>query len=256
MSLPATDFDRTLAKLAYRHHPWRAFTDFAEMTALAFANSVLRPPDVGPAREERFARIRATYTDDEYQLMTQLLAHTVSGLEDPDAGDFLGDAFMRNELGNHYHGQFFTPFDVSRLVAELTIDEDHLRELVATRGYVTAHEPAAGSGGMLLALAFAMRRAGLEPQRHLLAVAIDIAPVCAHMTLIQLSLHAIPAIVYVGDTLSGKMLERFETPAYHLGLVWPARYARLNEVPPAAEPPVAPVENPTLSQGTSQLSLW
>lgn len=252
-----SNFDRALAELAQRHQVWRAFSDFCEMAALAFAQVVRRTPE----REERFERIRAAYTPEEYDVTGRMLAYVVEGLEEGFT-DFLGSAFMRAELGNHWQGQFFTPFCVSQLMARTLVD-DHMRELVEERGYVTAHEPAAGSGGMVLALAEAMRDAGIEPQRHLLVSTVDIADVCAHMALVQLSLAGIPAVVYVGDSLTIELRERFETPAFHLGLVWFGRFRELSRE--AAEPrPVTPtpaiVEDSSApaqaAHPTSQLSLW
>jgi hypothetical protein len=251
------NFDQALAELSHRHQTWRVFADFCEMSALSFAQAVIRQPE----REERFERIRSTYTPEEYDLMTRMLAYVVEGLED-GLTDFLGSAFMRAELGNHWQGQFFTPYCLSQLMARTLVD-DHMRELVEERGYVTAHEPAAGSAGMILALAEAMRDGGLEPQRHLLVTAVDISTVCAHMALVQLSLAGIPAVVYVGDSLTLELRERFETPAFHLGFVWAGRYASLarkqpTPQPAAAEPTVTAIETPNLpaSHPTSQLSLW
>jgi hypothetical protein len=252
-----SNFDRALAELGHRHQTWRVFSDFVEMAALSFAQAVIHTPE----REERFERIRAGYNAEEYDLMARMLGYVVEGLEE-DPCDFLGSAFMRNELGNHWQGQFFTPYHLSRLIASMHVD-DNMRELVDARGYVTAHEPAAGAGGMLLALAEAMRDGGIEPQKHLLASAVDLSSVCAHMTLIQLSLAGIPAVVYVGDSLTLEIRERFETPAFHLGLVWLGRFRELSRE--AAEPrPATPT--PALVEAssapapaahpTSQLSLW
>jgi type I restriction-modification system DNA methylase subunit len=145
-----SNFDQALAELGHRHQTWRLFSDFVEMAALSVAQAVIHTPE----REERFERLRTTYNAEEYDLMARMLGYVVEGLEE-GLTDFLGSAFMRNELGNHWQGQFFTPFCVSQLMARMLVD-DRMRELVDARGYVTVHEPAAGSGGMVLALAEAI----------------------------------------------------------------------------------------------------
>src|SRR5690606_35634972 len=93
--------------------------------------------------------------------LSEMLAVTVEALE-ARCADFLGPTFM--EIGGSGDlGQFFTPPDLSKLMAMMTID---LGQLLNDRRYFTAHEPAAGMGGMVLAVAEVMRDRGYEPARH------------------------------------------------------------------------------------------
>src|SRR5690625_2929221 len=99
------DFTRAIQQLSHRHHTWRVFADFCELAALAIANSVA----IGPQRDEREQRyldVVGRYKKEEAQQMAQLLGIVTLALE-ADPHDFLGQAFMQLELGNHWKGQFF-----------------------------------------------------------------------------------------------------------------------------------------------------
>ena len=51
--------------------------------------------------------------------MAQLLAHVVNGLQN-EFCDFLGNVFMQLE-GDKYRGQFYIPWDVARMMAQLQL---------------------------------------------------------------------------------------------------------------------------------------
>ena len=55
-------------------------------------------------------------------------AIVVEALERNPDQDFLGRLYMSLELGNHWKGQFFTPYDVCRCMAEITI-QDNIQNL-------------------------------------------------------------------------------------------------------------------------------
>jgi hypothetical protein len=66
---------------------------------------------------------------------------------------------------------------------------------------------------MVLAAAETLQEQGFDPGLHMLVSAVDLSPLCFHMTYIQLALRGIPAFVEHGNTLT---LERFAgawTPA-------------------------------------------
>jgi len=104
------------------------------------------------------------------------------------------------------------------MMANMTIaDCEDLKERIASRGFVTAQEPAVGSGAMVIALAEAMLDAGINYQQHLHVTAIDVDPKCVHMAYLQLSLLHIPAIIVHGNTLSLEEYGRWYTPAHIMG---------------------------------------
>nr|WP_236710865.1 N-6 DNA methylase [Novosphingobium barchaimii] len=186
--------------------------------AIAIANSVdLKQRE---RREARYLDIVGRYGADVVESFPRVMAELALALE-AGMGDVLGALFHDLELHNKAKGQFFTPYSLSRAMADMLIG-DTLRETIETRGHLTAMEPACGSGSMVIALADALRARGINYQRHLHVTAIDIDPRAVHMAYAQLSLLHVPARLIVGNALSGEIQEEWFTPAHILG-GWTAR---------------------------------
>jgi hypothetical protein len=153
--------------------------------------------------------------------------------------------FGELELGNAARGQFFTPFAVCRLMADLTIgDGNAMREQIERQGFVTVMEPAVGAGAMVIALAMAMQAAGFNYQQHLHVTAIDVDPRAAHMAYLQFSLLHIPAVVLVGNALTLEEREVFHTPAHVMG-AWSFRLRdRATPAEPLVVTPPAEIHAP------------
>lgn len=209
---------KTIVKLLegfrLRHGLDRVFRDCMAMSAIAVSNAVdlaqFRP------REDRYLEIVGRYDREEIEVMCRVLAILAMELE-AGAADVLGQVFGNLKLGNERAGQFFTPYEVSRLMARLQVaDRAGLRATVDARGFVRAHEPAVGSGSMVIALAEAFAEEGIDIQRQLHVTAVDVDERAVHMAYLQLSLLHIPAVVYVGNSLSMEMREAWYTPAHVL----------------------------------------
>lgn len=216
---------KLLRSCAYRHDLHRLFSDCMETAAISISNSMdLRNRE---SREQRYLEIVGQYDRDIIALFTQVFAGVVMALE-AEPGDALGAVFNGLELTSADKGQFFTPYPVCRMMAQMTLgDPDDAKALIASNGFVRALEPACGAGAMIIALTEAMRAHGINYQRHLHVTAVDIDSRVAHMAYIQLSLLHIPAVVIVGNSLSLEMREQWYTPAHILG-GWSARLARLD----------------------------
>lgn len=243
------DHTQALVKLihatAHRWSPHVVFSDFVEMACLSFSNAVDRPQ--AEAREARYLEIAGKYPKSDLDSFPRMLAHLALALEAccivGELDDVLGRVYMQLELGNDRAGQFFTPIHISRFMALVLVgDGAQARE----KGFIDVLEPACGAGGMVLAVADALRQAGLNYQRALHATCIDIDARCAHMCYLQLSLLHIPAIVLHGNSLTDEVWSRWYTPAHVVG-GWRARLAvrrqcepmpvTAKEVPRAAAPP-------------------
>ncbi|MBO9375552.1 N-6 DNA methylase [Sphingomonas histidinilytica] len=198
-----------------RHDLYTVFADCMEASAIAISNSV----DAGQreARESRYLEIVARYDRDIIDLFPRVLGELTLALE-CEPGDILGAAFGELELHNTARGQFFTPYEVCRMMAMVTVGKrEQLLDLIERHGFVRAAEPACGAGAMIIALAEAMREEGINYQRHLHVTAVDIDARAAHMAYIQLSLLHIPATVVVGNSLSLETREVWYTPAHIVG---------------------------------------
>lgn len=208
--------ERTMGKLlqenARRHRLHKVFSDFCEMSALALSNTV----DLvhREAREARYMQIVGEYEREEVQRFPQLLAVLVDWLE-CGLDDCLGKLFMSLELGDSFKGQFFTPFEVSRLMAGITFGD--ARQAIEHQGFITMNEPACGAGGMILAAADALQAQGINYQRAMHATAVDVDATAVHMAYVQLSLAHVPAIIVHGNSLSLTEWGHWFTPAHILG---------------------------------------
>mgnify|MGYP000232899357 FL=1 len=240
-------FKQTFRQLAPYRHRYEVFRDFVTMAACSLHNGIHKDE----VREEEYLQIIGQYKPDDQQAFPKLMAQLVAAL-DEEPRDILGPLYMELEIANKDAGQFFTPPELSELMAQMTFAQE--LDKLATQAFITAGEPAAGAGGMILALVKVMISAGHNPAEKLWVQAIDVDRMAALMCYIQLSLWNVPAEVIVGNTLSWDIREVWYTPAHHLGL-WKYRLRRKEgstEVAPApkeqAPKPAAAPEAPGIRE--------
>lgn len=171
-------------------------------------------------REERYLKTIGRYNKTEADVFPRLLGITTKAV-DLD-GDFLGEVFMQMELGSSFAGQFFTPFAISHMIAQMNLDG--VESIVERDGFITVCEPSCGAGGMVIACARALQDMKLNYQKTMHVTAIDVDNTAAYMALIQLSLLHIPAVVVVGNTLTLEERERLYTLSHYIG-AWDSRLA-------------------------------
>ena len=260
---PPKTIAQLVTQLGYRHSSWQVFADFVEMGATAFSNGV----DIAQRekREARYMEVVKRYTSDEVKQFPVMLASLVSDLED-DPEDILGKTYHELELHNKWSGQYFTPFPLCRAMAKMIVgDAADVQERIAARGFLSASEPACGSGAMVIALALELKEQGVNYQQQLHVTAVDVDAKCVHMTYLQLALLHIPAVVVHGNSLSLEEYGRWYTPAHILN-GWNYRLRRgapeavPDTKPPAPESvstqPAGPEKKPTPSGKPSQLTLF
>lgn len=192
------------------HRRHQVFEDFISCSVIALQNGL----QFCDKRESKYMRIVARYEKQDMFRMAQLLAHVVNGLE-YEPGDFLGRVFMQLDLGDKYRGQFFTPWSVGQMMAQMQIGRAD--ELFKNKPYITLSEPACGAGCMALAFADVLRDAGYSPHRYLWVSATDIDPLAAGMAYIQLSLCGVAGEVVIGNSLADERHRVLYTPAHYLG---------------------------------------
>lgn len=202
-----------ITTLAHRHSSWEVFTDFIEMAAISFSNSV----DYfnRAKREAQYMDIVKKYEKRDLDRFPEMLAELTLAME-VTPGDILGRIYGELELSNKWAGQYFTPDAVSRMMAKMLLTDD-MRRLINEKGFITVQEPALGGGAMIINLALAMKEEGINYQQSMLVTGIDIDIKSIHMAYVQLSLMHIPAILIHGNSLSLEVYSKWFTPAYIIG---------------------------------------
>lgn len=205
------EFDSIFMHMARHRSRWEVFSDFLTMASISFSNAVIYSQD----REDKYLAIAARYTPEELNLFAKLIAITVLAL-DKQHSDFLGEAFMRNNLGNDYKGQFFTPYHISSFMSQLSFgNTKEIEKIISEKGFISISEPAAGAGGMIIAADEVLRGAGFSEKDYWVQ-AQDVDLMACQMCHIQLTILNIPARIVWGNTLSLETYDVFYTPAYIL----------------------------------------
>lgn len=180
-------------KLCYSRSNWQVWTDFITASACA-----LNAPIEGLSeRNKEFQQCLDRLGD--IKLVDEMFQELVAALDENPEQDFLGEMFMNLGLGNHWKGQFFTPYDVCKVMAKMTVGE--AGEKIKEKGWISINDPACGAGATLVAAANCLMGQGINYQLHTLFVAQDIDRTAALMCYIQLSLLGCAGYVVVGDTL-------------------------------------------------------
>lgn len=165
---------------------------------------------------------------------------------------------MELELGNHWVGQFFTPYDVCRVMAGISLS--NVVEEIEHKGYITVNDCACGAGATLIAAAHEigqkLHEAGIDLrkgeekltvrnwQNHVLFTAQDVDFVAGMMCYIQLSLLGAAGYIKIGNTLTDPMHDGdskenyWYTPMYfsdtwQLRRIWHNIEALMQKQPPA-----------------------
>lgn len=132
--------------LTGKHSRWEIWDDFVTLTAIEISNSTDKVN--ATERTKMYQTIISKYSAKERDGMAEMLAEVVMGMEQNPDQDFLGSLYMMCELGNDHAGQFFTPYDVCRCMAEITFDPKLHPDM---EGFISVSDPACGAGATLLA---------------------------------------------------------------------------------------------------------
>ena len=113
------DFLKTFRILTYGNSKWQVWQDFIFMSACSFSNVVAKNDYVN--RENAYLQTINKYNERDRKLFPKLLAKLTMALEHNPEQDFLGKIFMELDLGSRNRGQFFTPYDVCKLMSEINL---------------------------------------------------------------------------------------------------------------------------------------
>lgn len=185
------------------------FKDFLTLCTCALAQPFYRSDKL----EQIYLDTIKAYTKEQANEFSQMLALLVSALEN-EFQDFLGQVYMNLKIGSSANGQFFTPYCVSKMMAEINFIE--VEENLKANDFITLSDPCCGSSGIIIAFAETMKNNNYNYQKQLFVEVIDIDEMCFMMSYIQLSLYGVPARVMLGDSLAWKFQKVLYTPFYFL----------------------------------------
>lgn len=201
-------FVKAFHNTAAHKNSWDVFRDFINLAARELDLPRIR----SPKNIEESQAICARYGQKEidgFHTLFNLLCEALT----TERSDFLGRVYMSLEIGNSRSGQYFSPVSIQRLMAQLNGAD--ISEQLRKQPFIELSEPTAGSGGFIIEYAELMRGQGHNVSQQLVVQAIDIDPVAADMTFVQLSLLGIAAEVITGNTLTLDVYDRRFTPIYY-----------------------------------------
>lgn len=191
------EFLTIFRELCRSRQPWQVWADTITVMACSLANVVDKTEPRHSDREKEYADCIKRLGGVEKP--ANLFAIVVEALERNPDQDFLGSLYMELELGNHWKGQFFTPYNISRMMAEMTLG--NCQEQIDKEGWISVCDPTVGGGTMLISAANTIRRQKVNYQNHVLFVGQDIDRIVAMMAYIQISLLGCPGYLVVGNSL-------------------------------------------------------
>lgn len=183
-SIHQTEFVKIFNSLCGRYGRWEIWQDFITLAAIAISNTVDRSH--AAEREKTYMTIAGKYKPEEMLKFSQMLQEVVIGMDFNPDQDFLGELYMALDLGNDHAGQFFTPYDVCRMMAEITGTD--LQARIERDGWISVNDCACGAGALLVAFANACTRQEINYQTSVLFTAQDIDYIVGLMCYLQLSL--------------------------------------------------------------------
>lgn len=198
---------KLIRRISGKYSEYEVFTDWIRCGALTVSNSVtFFHGKVWQDREQMFLDTMKKYAPEEQKMLAEMMGLLTLALEE-EATDVLGQIYMEAGMGSKAAGQFFTPFHLSRVCAELTLSEEN------EDGLYIVNEPSCGGGGMIIAAAAALKDKGINFQKKMRVVAQDLDWKGVYMCYLQLSLLGINAVCIQGNTLTEPYVKGKTDPA-------------------------------------------
>ena len=203
------------------HQLWELWQDSMTMFALAISNTV--DHRYYDKRESMYIDIANKYTKKEMQVFPHIFGEIVKQLDTDPEQDLLGDLYMQLDLGSHWHGQFFTPYNICAMMASMQLKLDGGCTIDTVKP-ISVCDCACGGGALLIASAHEFRKAikntGLSAQDYICLYAQDLSQVSAMMCYVQLSLLGYAAKVKLGDSLLHPLVEEDDGPDIWYTPMW------------------------------------
>lgn len=230
--IATADIARMLGSIHDRDH-YTVLRDFFELSAISIRNAV----DFGRERdtyEMRYKTIAEKYRKEYLDIIASAFAMLGSQIlkaanGDIPFADWAGEIYMNSGTSNGRAGQFFTPYHVSHLMAECSLERDEVLGRIGKDpdDVITIYEPTCGAGGLIVASIDVLKGYGVNYSWNVFVDCGDIDARCVHMTYVTLSLLGVPAVVRLGDALMMQYHEAWFTPAYLMA--WPHFRSRIGQ---------------------------
>ena len=171
------------------------FSDFVRMSACALS---------AWTREEEYLEVAGKYKRPELDEICKAFGSLNQQMEEEPFEDLLGQYYTETaaKATRDGRGEFYTPPEISQLMAILAFRAD---EIIEKWEPVSVHEPACGSGGMIMQMAkqLAPKEDGAPSYVDLMRVtAIDVSPTACDMAHINFTSWGIPSHIIHGNALS------------------------------------------------------
>lgn len=245
------DFIKTIDEMDRSKHRQDHFRNFCEMAYCAHAKATAQNKERADKLEYQYMSIVGTYKNkDDVRLMPKLVSLTIQALHEKGC-DFLGEIAAKLGTLDKKNGQFFTPYDVSKLMAYITLPD--IESLIKEDGFFTLNDPAAGAGCMVLCAADIVQEKGFEPMDCMSVQVTELNKSTYHMLFVQLALRGIAAQVIHGNSLTLETFESAYTPA---AIPFLGKHGRMFKEVLKAETPVRADFEVMPMIGANQLDLF
>lgn len=196
------EFLKIFKELCYSRSSWQVWADLITCMAVSIANAVDKSEPRYSEREKEYEACIGRLGGVEKP--AQCFTIVVQAMElNPDQ-DFLGELYMELNLGNHWKGQFFTPYSICKLMSDMTCG--NVDTQIEKNGYISVCDPACGAGATLIAVVSTLRKCRHNFQNHVLFAGQDIDRVTGMMCYIQLSLLGCAGYVCIANTITNPMI--------------------------------------------------
>lgn len=185
---------KNIQNMVGKYNAYNIFYDWIKMCALSISNScTVFHNETWKKREEDYRATMQKYTDEEKTKFAEMFVLLGEAL-DENIEDVLGEIYMKSGCYSKELGQFFTPFHLAYLNAEVGLTD-------VKDERITMNEPSTGGGSNIIAAAAVLKNKGINYQKVMRVTAQDLDWLGVYMTYVQLSLLGIDGIVAQGDTL-------------------------------------------------------
>ena len=221
--LDFSSFKKSFQKLCEKKHLSEAWRMFVYMTAWEIADHC------GNQNQHLYNEYWNYYkqlNEVEHKALLELMGIAQLQFSKDPYHDWLGEMYMAEGLADKKNkSQFFTPRDLSRLAAKLSMGtKEDIQKEIDKKGYISLSDDCIGAGSMPLAALEELDRMGFDPKTDVRLWGRDNSEMVLLQAYIQLSLAGAAGYLILGDTLTLKNEYALWTPQM-LSDVWQARIA-------------------------------